>query len=135
MLKRLLSLTLAGLLLNLSVAVPVCAETREEKDARRAEKVKRAVEKLGTGEKARVKVRLKDGTRLKGYVEATGADDFQLKDAESGTTTRVAFADVKQLEGRNLSTGAKVAIGLGIAAGVLVVVFLIGLHEVRSIRF
>jgi cell division protein YceG involved in septum cleavage len=114
------------------VVAPAYAETQGEKDARKAEKVKQAVNKLGTGEKARIKVRLKDGTRLKGYVGEIGADDFQIRDAKTATTNRVAYAQVKQVEGQNLSTGAKVAIGLGIAAGVLVIVFLIGLHEVRN---
>src|SRR5436305_3447405 len=72
--KRLLTLALAGSLLNLFAAGPVCAETQAEKEARFALKVKAGVRKLGTGEKARIKVRLKDKTRVKGYVSATGED-------------------------------------------------------------
>ena len=132
MLKRLLSVMLAVLLVNMSAVAPARAQTKEQKEARRAEKVRKAVNKLGAGEKARIRVRLKDETRVKGYVSEIGADDFQITDAKAGSTTRVAYTQVKQVEGKNLSTGQKVAIGLGIAAAVLAVVVLIGLHEFRE---
>jgi hypothetical protein len=123
---------LAVLLVNMSAVAPARAQTKEQKEARRAEKVRKAVNKLGAGEKARIRVRLKDETRVKGYVSEIGADDFQITDAKAGSTTRVAYTQVKQVEGKNLSTGQKVAIGLGIAAAVLAVVVLIGLHEFRE---
>jgi hypothetical protein len=132
MTKRLLTLALAGLLLNLLTFAPVRAETKQEKDARRAEKVKQAVRKLGTGEKARIKLKLKDETKVRGYVSEIGEESFQVTDAKSGAATSVAYAQVKQVEGRNLSTGAKVAIGLGIVAGILAIVVLVGLHEFRE---
>jgi hypothetical protein len=132
MLKRLLSVTLAGLLLNLVSVAPVCAKGKQDKDAQKAEKVKRAVNKLGTGERARIKVKLKDETRLKGYVSQIGENDFQIADAKMGTTSTVAYAQVKRIEGKNFTTGQKVAIGVGIAAIVLIIVALVGIHQFRE---
>ena len=122
-LKKLLSLALAGILLNM-VAVGrahAAGKTQAEKDARNAEKVKKSVAKLGTGEKAHIKVKLKDNTKVKGYVSQIGDDGFQVTDAKSGAQTQVAYLQVKQIEGKNFTTGEVIAIGVGIAAGVVLV--------------
>jgi hypothetical protein len=37
--------------------------------------------------------------------------------------TQVAYPQVKSVKGNNLSTGAKIAIGVGIAAAVIVLIF------------
>jgi hypothetical protein len=121
MLKRLLSVALAGLLLNVVAFVPVRAATKQDKEAQRAEKVKKAINKLGTGEKARVHVRLKDKTQVKGYVSQIDSDDFQITDAKTGTKTTVAYTQVKGIEGKNWTTGQKIAVGVGIAAAVVLV--------------
>jgi len=131
--KRLLTLALAGSLLNLFVAGTVSAETQAEKEARFASKVKAGVRKLGTGEKARIKVRLKDKTRLKGYVSAIGEDNFTVTDAKTGAATVVAYTQVRQLEGHNLSTGAKIAIAFGIVAAAALILFLLALHDLNKI--
>ena len=132
MTKRLLTLALAGSLLNLFAAGPVYAETQAEKDARRALKVKAGVRKLGTGEKAHVHVTLKDKTKLKGYVSAVGEDNFTVTDARTGAATVVAYTQVKQIEGHNLSTGAKIAIAFGIVAAAALILFLLALHDLNK---
>ena len=119
--------------MNLFMAGPVYAETQAEKDAQRALKVKAGVRKLGTGEKAHVHVTLKDKTKLKGYVSAVGEDNFTVTDARTGAATVVAYTQVKQIEGRNLSTGAKIAIALGIVAGAALILFLLALHDLNKI--
>ena len=123
MLKKLPALALAGVLLNM-VAVGrahAAGKTQADKDARNAEKVKRAVARLGTGEKAHIKVKLKDDTKVKGYVSRIGDDDFQVTDAKSGAQAQVAYAQVRQIEGKNFTTGEVIAISVGIAAGVVLV--------------
>ena len=54
--------------------------------------------------------------------------DHTVAESNTGIVTEIADSDVKQVRGRNLSTGAKVAIGVGIAVGVLIVLAVIGLH-------
>ena len=123
MLKKLLSLALAGVLLNM-VAVGrahAAGNTQADKDARNAEKVKQSVARLGTGEKAHIKVKLKDNTKVKGYVSRIGDDGFQVTDAKSGAQTQVTYVQVKQIEGKNFTTGEVIAISVGIAAGVVLV--------------
>ncbi|HXG67704.1 MAG TPA: hypothetical protein VNO70_21560 [Blastocatellia bacterium] len=80
--------------------------------------------KLGVGKDARVEVKLRDKAMLTGYVSAAGEDSFVVTDPETGAAITVAYPDVAQVKGNNLSKGAKIAIGVGIAAAVLIAVFL-----------
>ena len=125
MLKRICSVMLSALLLQ-AAAVPAFAATSAEKEAKRAEKVRTQLVKLGTGKDARIKVELRDKTKLEGYVSAADADTFAVTD-NAGKTTAVPYQQVKKAQGNNLSTGAKIAIGVGIGAGVTLLIFLIWL--------
>jgi hypothetical protein len=122
MFRKLFSLALVMLLINSAGIRLAHAESKEEKQARFAEKVKVNVLKLGTGETARVKVKLRDKTKLEGYVSAIGEDDFTITDLKTGAATTVAYPQVKSVKGNNLSTGAKIAIGVGIAAAVILII-------------
>ena len=122
MLRNIVSLTLA-LLLAHAGAVAVSAKTDAERDAARAEKVRRGVLKLGTGEGSLVKVRLRDGARLEGYVSAADEASFTVTDRKTGAATVVPYPQVGKVRGNNLSTGAKIAIGIGIAALVVAILY------------
>lgn len=119
MFKKLLSLYLIALLINLASVTPTFAASKEEKEARFAEKVKASVLKLGTGESARIKIKLRDKTKLAGYVRAADDEGFTVIDSKTKISTTIAYADVKSVQGNNLSTGAKIAIGVGIAAAII----------------
>jgi hypothetical protein len=119
MFKKLLSLTLVALLINLVGVAPAYAASKEEKQARFAEKVKASVLKFGTGESARVKIKLRDKTKLAGYISAADDESFTVIDSKTGSATTVAYPQVKSVQGNNLSTGAKIAIGVGIAATII----------------
>jgi hypothetical protein len=119
MFKKLLSLWLITLLINLAAMTPAYAASKEEKQTRFAEKVKASVLKLGTGEAAHVKIKLQDETKLAGYISAADGERFTVIDRKTGTATTIAYAQVKSVQGHNLSTGAKIAIGAGIAAAII----------------
>lgn len=119
MLKQTLSLVLIVLLAQGALVVPVNAKTKEEKAQQHAAKVKAAIAKLGIGESARTEVKLRDETKLKGYIREAGEADFVIVDVKTGAATTVPYPQVKQVKGNNLSTGTKIAIGLGIVAGVI----------------
>ncbi|MCA1631785.1 MAG: hypothetical protein LC785_15590 [Acidobacteria bacterium] len=123
--KKLLSLALSLVLAVLGSAAVASAASKAEKEAAFAGKVKRNILKLGTGEAARVKLKLRDKTKLEGYVSEAGADSFTVVDAKGRTSAVVAYAQVKQVQGNNLSTGQKIAIGVGIAVAVLVIAALV----------
>jgi hypothetical protein len=123
MLKKICSVVLAALLLQ-SVAVPAFAKSNAEKEARWGEKVRTQLAKLGTGADARIKLELRDKTKLEGYVSEASAATFAVTDG-AGKTTTVEHSQVSKAKGHNLSTGAKIGIGIGIGAAVtLLIVFL-----------
>jgi hypothetical protein len=103
---------------------PVYADSKAEKEARFAEKVKEGIGKLGTGAAARVEVKLRDQRKLKGYIGEAGEDSFSVVDDKTGAATRVAYPQVQKVKGNNLSTGAKIAIGLGVAVTILVILLI-----------
>jgi hypothetical protein len=122
MFKKLLSLSLIALLINLGAMTSAYADSKEEKQARFTEKVKASVLKLGTGEAARVKIKLQDKTKVAGYISVADVDGFTVIDPKTGRANTVAYPQVKSVQGNNLSTGAKIAIGVGIAAGIIFII-------------
>jgi hypothetical protein len=128
MFKKVCSVVLSALLLQ-AAAVPAFAATSAEKEARRAEKVRTQLAKLGTGTDARIRLVLRDKTKLEGYVSEAGASTFAVTD-RAGKTTTVDYSQVGKAQGHNLSTGAKVAIGIGIGAGITLLIFFLYLAAV-----
>jgi hypothetical protein len=102
------------LLLHLS-AVQSFSNSTADKEAQWASKIKQSILKLGKGEEARVVVKLRDKTKITGYVSDATAASFVVTDPKTGESKAVAYASVAQVKGLNLSTGAK--IGIGIAVG------------------
>ena len=128
MFKKYLPIMLIVLVVNLLRSLPVIATTKEEEAAKFAEKVKANVIKLGTGKDAKVEVKLKDGTKIKGYIRQIYEDSFVVIDDKTGASTEILYPQTKQVKGNNLNTGIKIAIGVGIA---LAIILLIG-YELPS---
>ncbi len=90
------------------------AAKREAKLLKHSLKVKKAVLKLGTGKDAVVKLKLRDKTKIKGYITEINETNFMVVD-EAGNTHLVDYRNTKQIRGNNLHAGVWVAIGVGIA--------------------
>lgn len=121
MLKRALVSVLACLLLSFGCFVSVTAGAQIGKDQELAGKVKTKVAKLGTGSKARVKIKLKNGTTVEGNVREIGDDYFVVAD-KAGADTKVPYADVKQVKTNN-----------GLDRGVLLAVIVVPVVLVLSV--
>ena len=129
MLKRLFSIGLVVLLFHAGNSLLVHDVARAQSDAA-ADKVKARVSKRGTGPKAKVTVKLKDNTKLKGYISQAGDDSFTLADSETGQTRTLNYQDVAEVKKPGgLSWPAKIGIGVGAALGVLALVYAIGCHD------
>ena len=122
MFRKLVTVLLVALVINVTGVRLVYAESKEEKQARFAEKIKANVLKLGTGESTRVKVKLRDKAKLEGYISDSSEETFTVTNRKTGVATTVAYQDVKSVQGNNLSTGAKIAIGVGIAAAIIFII-------------
>ena len=80
-----------------------------------AEKIKLKVAKMGTGEKAKAKIKLRSGEKLKGYISTAGENDFTITDKKTGQSKTIAYSDVDEIKKPGLSQGMKIAIIVGIA--------------------
>lgn len=124
MFRTFLSLVLMGLLMQGYVAPALAAQANA--DAQAIEKVRLKVAKIGTGDKARATVRMKDGRKIKGFISQAGATDFTVRDRKTGDPTLILYSDVLKVEdNRGHSTLRNVLIGTGIGAGAFLAVILI----------
>lgn len=89
-------------------------------------KWKDGIAKLGTGKEAQVKVKLKDKTKLKGYISEASTNSFTVIDADTGVTTSVDYSQVKQAKGNNLSKNVILVITLAAIFAVLIAVIAAG---------
>lgn len=123
--RKYLSLALAVLLLQSFAGIPVAAattafaaKTQAQKDAQTLEQVKVKVARLGVGEKARVTVKFKDGTKLKGYISQAKEDEFIVRDRKTDAPSVVLYRDVVRVDSnRGHSTARNVALGTAIGVG------------------
>ncbi len=128
MLKKYLVLSLIVLVFNFAGGRMVFAQTQSDKDAKKIQKIKTKIAKYGTGEKSKVKVSLRNQTKIKGYISAIEDDSFTVTDKKTGATTKVDYAQVKNVSRNNLSTTAKIAIAVGIAVPVTILLTFFGLY-------
>ena len=65
----------------------------------------------------RVKVKLRNGSEVKGRITQTGENSFTLTDEKTGSRSDIVYADVLNVEGRGMSKTKKtfIAVGVGVA--------------------
>jgi hypothetical protein len=121
LLRRTLPIMLVGTLMSTLFGARA-AHAKDQEEMLLAEKALDSVARMGIGKDTRVEVKLKDSTKLKGYISETGEDSFTVTDSKTGTFRIVPYADVIQAnrQGSGFSTLTKVIIGAAIATGVIV---------------
>lgn len=75
------------------------------------------IDGLGIGEKARVNVELRDGTKVRGYIRGTDEESFTVTDSYGFRTTTIAYSDVLKV-GKGRSELAKLLIFVGVSMGI-----------------
>lgn len=125
MFKKSLTAALAALLINLAAAGHARAGVAQ--DAAAVLKVKEAVARLGTGPEARAEVKLKNRTKLKGYVTEASDEHFTVVDSD-GRATRVAYAEVESVKAVRPKSARKKfdekgLIGLSLIGGIILLGF------------
>lgn len=109
--KTALSSLISFSLVLTSLSVPIFGS-----DFDTADKLRTEIRKLGTGPETRVRVKLKDGTKIEGFVAEANHAEFVVENIKTGVRTAVPYPAVKQVRGNNLS--GKVKILIGVAAGI-----------------
>jgi len=103
------------------LAIALCcfaAVARAQQQLDQTAKVKAEVVDRLNKKEEHVKVRLRNGTEVKGYITQTSDNGFTLSNEKTKTGTEIAYADVQHVEGRGMSKTKKIAIGVGIGAAV-----------------
>ena len=131
MIKKCLSILLIGLMLPFANLHSIKAQTNKGDNAANAEKIKANVTRRGTGEKARVNVKMLNGTKMKGFISQAGDDSFTLTDSKTKQTNTLAYSDVAQVKKPGLSTTSKILIGVGVGVAVTAVVIAVGLRNLE----
>ncbi len=127
-------LTAVSFLFTTTSSEVIAAATKAEKEARRADKIKAKVGKVGIGEQSRVTVGLEDSKdpskikELKGYVSKIDEDSFVVTNLKTKETTTVAYRNVAYVHGKGLPLAATVAIVAGVVVGVLLIIYLVAYH-------
>jgi hypothetical protein len=123
MFRKVLTITLTILLINLAAADEARAGAAQDSTANAAEKVRAEVGRLGAG--TRVEVRLTDGVKLKGQLAEADDEGFMLVDSKGGRTrvTYARVASVKRFKKSNWKTfdAKEFAIGAGLIGGIFLV--------------
>ena len=112
--KSYFSFFLSLVMLHVFSYAPFASETPKEKAKKEllAAQVKAGITEIGAGKSARVRIVLDDKTKYDGYIFEIAEDHFVVADARSGATAPIAYSEVKGIKGHNLSTGAKIGIGV-----------------------
>jgi len=66
----------------------------------------------------RVKVKLRNGSEVKGRITQSSDNSFTLTDEKTGSRSDIAYADVVNVEGRGMSKKKKTFIAIGAGAAV-----------------
>ncbi|MBV8856491.1 MAG: hypothetical protein JOZ02_05995 [Acidobacteria bacterium] len=112
--RRALAIIVSGMLWSSMLGYQP-AGAQAQGATRAASAVRAAVEKLGVGSKARVEVKLRDGTKLKGSVSSIGEDSFTITDSKTGASRTVAYAEVARVKEPNRGFWARASV-LAVAA-------------------
>jgi hypothetical protein len=103
------------------------------KEAKRAERIKKLIFQSGIGPGNDIEVKLRDKTRIAGYVSEVTDDHFVVTDAKTGSTTKLEYGQVDKahlwrltkndFEARNSPSAVRIfrnaAIGFGIGVAVI----------------
>lgn len=126
MLKMLLSSLLIFTLSH--VLIVRCANAQTHPDSQNSgQVVRQAIKDIGEGYRSRVRVTLKDGTQLEGYLSTVADDYFAVTSEKTGKTSRVPYSEVakvvKQAPRRSSNRGPIIAVLA--AAAIIIFAFVV----------
>lgn len=101
------------------------AGAQSTNDEQATEKIRTKVEKIGVGGNARVEVKLRDNTQLKGYIRDADQDSFTVFDSKTGSSKTVSYADTSTVKKAGSGLSSKTWIILGATAVGAVVTWII----------
>ena len=126
MLKRYLAIMFAVVMISGFNSSFVFAQTQAQTNT---ENVKAEVVRRGVNEKKRVRVKMRNDTKIKGYISQIGDDSFTLINSKTKQPMTIAYADAAKIESGGLAGGARVGIIAGAVAGVTAIVLYVAFQN------
>lgn len=116
--KRIFAIVISAVLLTMSFGLQTVFAQGATSDLE-ASKVRAKVETLGNN--AKVEVKLRDNTKVKGNISDITPVAFTVADSKTGTTNTLAFTDVAEVKkaGGGLSSKGWILIGAAVAGAVV----------------
>ena len=91
---------------------------RAQSNLNAATKAKAEVVDRLNKKETRVKVKLRNGSEVKGRITQSGENSFTLTDEKTHSASDIVYADVLNVEGRGMSKKKKTFIAIGVGAAV-----------------
>jgi hypothetical protein len=114
MISKMISLLLTAVLLHSSIAAQTSSSPAQS--PARMQRVLRIAQEKGKAVTVTLNSKVGNRTKLTGKVSEVSDTSFTVTDRQTGNRMTVAFEDVQQVKQKGMSTGAKVALGIGIGA-------------------
>ena len=92
-------------------------------EAAEATKVKAEANRRLDKNENRVKIKLRNGSEVKGRITQTAENSFTLTDEKTGARSDISYTEVQKLSGRGWSKKTKIAIGVGAAVATFAALF------------
>ena len=116
--------TLTTHFLALAIVLSLCGPAARAQSTLNAEtKAKTEVVDRLNKKETRVKVKMRNGSEMKGRITQSGENSFTLTDEKTGSRSDIAYADVTRVEGRGMSKKKKMFIAIGAGAAVFAAMF------------
>ncbi|MEP6819122.1 MAG: hypothetical protein ABJA18_06280 [bacterium] len=115
MFRRTFAIVLSGIILLTAFGFQH-AGAQSLGDSHATEKIRTKVVKMGVGVNARVEVKLRDNTQLKGYISDADQDSFTVVESKTGSSKTVSYADTSSVKKAGSGWSAKSWIILGAVA-------------------
>jgi hypothetical protein len=97
MLKSMLSLTLIGLILNLTFSSAAYAQT-QTKDEKRTNSIKKILSIIDSKLDGAVEIKLFDKTKVLGQLKIHDDDSLTVVERVNGKTTKIPFSQIKSVQ-------------------------------------
>ena len=128
MIRKLLACALVVVVAQTQFAAPALAAAKAGKGLQTPADVKLKLDRAGLGEKARVTVWTKAGTKTKGYVSERREGEFVVRDRKTDAPTIIAYNDVTKLDiNRGHSTARNVTLGVVVGVGTFLTILAVAI--------
>lgn len=131
MFKKYLTILLVTLIIQSLLCLSAFAQTPDDRNSRLALNIKNSVAKVGTEPNRKLRVKLKDGTKLKGYITEIKDDYFALLDDKSGKIVSVQYSQAAEAKRDGLPEFAKALIGGGALIGGIIILTAVSLRGLK----